>query len=42
VALSNAGWFCPWLANSFTLCLIGSFVLVAVLAVSCPELEKEE
>jgi hypothetical protein len=26
LAMAVAGWFCPSLANSFTLCLIGSFV----------------
>jgi hypothetical protein len=30
--MAVAGWFYPSLANSFTLCLIGSFVCPFVLA----------
>ena len=34
--MSAAGWFYRSFANSFTLCLIVSFVLQALQAVSCP------
>jgi hypothetical protein len=36
LAMSEACWFYRSFANSFTLCLIGSFVLQAFLADACP------
>jgi hypothetical protein len=34
--MAVAGWFYRSFANSFTLCLIVSFVFQALLTVSCP------